>query len=291
MPTSEEPISLPSGGALYIEGASSGDPVLFLHGVGGGAWSWRPQRAALAPSRPIFTWEARGRGSALPLGEFGFADFYADAREALAAVIESARRPAFLVGHSLGAFLALALACDSAAAVRGLCLIDPFYASGDGRAIVPIPLALAARFFLVPFLRSSSAENAIIRRLSRWFFQRTFENRERMEAAWQDQRQHGPLIFPRLLREALGAPTGVALRPFAAEIAAPTMVLQATGRGRLRAPELVSVLRERLGPHFHHEVVSGGHYLQLDQPDVVNRHLERFLASYATISPSASSSG
>ncbi|HXF34449.1 MAG TPA: alpha/beta hydrolase [Candidatus Acidoferrales bacterium] len=280
VPQAEELVMLPSGGTLRVEGPDT-DPILFLHGAAGGAWSWSPQRAAFATKRRICTWEARGHGTAARVEDAGLRELYVDARQGLAAVIDLVRRPALVVGHSVGALLAMALACDVGAAVRALFLIDPLYVTVDGRGLVKDSIVPFARAFAAPLLRSYRTNGFVSRRFTRWAFERMFVDRERMEAAWRYQCLQIPLEYPRLLREALGARSGFPIRDYAAEIAEPTYIVEAVhGVRRPVDPKLVETLRRRLGPNFHHETVDGGHYLQLDRPDEVNEHLGRFLEAY-----------
>jgi pimeloyl-ACP methyl ester carboxylesterase len=71
------------------------------------------------------------------------------------------------------------------------------------------------------------------------------------------------------------------LSDFAREIVAPVELLEGSpAAGRVRFPRLIATLHERLGPNFRHEVIGGGHYLQLDRPAEVNARLERFLERY-----------
>ena len=172
---------LRSGGTLRIEGPDA-DPILFLHGAAGGAWSWRPQRAAFAATRKVCTWEARGHGTAPCVDDAGLRELYADAREGLGAVIDLVRRPAFVVGHSIGALLAMALACDVGAAVRALFLIDPVYLTRDGRGLVPASIGPFARALAAPLSRSYRTNGLVSRLFTRWAFERMFVDRERMES-------------------------------------------------------------------------------------------------------------
>lgn len=275
----DSPLRLPGGGALHAEGLTDGTPLLLLHGVGGGAWSWRPQREALAPSHRLFVWEARGHGAAAPVSDAGLADYYVDARQALDAVTAQTGRAAIVAGHSMGGLLAIALACDDAPSVRGLFLVDPVYATGDGAAYGHFGPAMGrvALLLCTPVLQSIERDGPMSRAISRWIFTRAFANRDRMEAAWPDQRTQVPVEYPRMLREAFGRPDGFALRDFAAEISQPTFVLEGSAaRGGPRFPELVTTLRERLGARFFNEIISGAHYLQLDEPDAVTERLARF---------------
>ena len=277
-------LSLPSGGALHIEGPPDAPPVLFLHGVGGGAWSWRPQRRALAADERLFVWEARGHGAASRVADAGLADYYADAKEALAVIAAQTRHPAFVVGHSMGGLLAIALACDAASNVAGLFLIDPVYASGDQEAYGHFPPAAGrvARALFSPVLQSFDRNGPMSRWIARKMFEQAFEDRAKMEAAWLDQRGQIPVEYPRMLRESFVRPVGFPLRDFAREIAVPTAIIEGTGHGgRARFPQLTATLNERLGARFSRETIAGGHYLQLDRPDEVNARLRTFLEAYA----------
>jgi len=261
-------LSLRSGAALHVDGPPGGVPLLFLHGLGGGAWSWQPQRAAFSGTHRVFVWEARGHGAAARVDDASIADYYADAREALAAVLDDARRPAVVVGHSAGGFLAIRLACELAGGVRGLFLIEPGYELWS-----KTPLAFAA-----PVL--GPLAGATVGARLHTFFARAFENHERMEAVWPDQAAQVPFEYPQVFREAFAGVKGHPPRDFAKEIHDPTFLLVGSRvplRLRRGIARLASTLREHLGEDFQYESVRGGHYLQLDMPDVVNDRLQRFL--------------
>lgn len=274
--------ALPSGGALLIDGPASAVPVLFLHGVAGGAWSWRPQRADLAAGYRTYTWEARGHGDTPRVADAGLSEYYQDATEALAVIVEQERRPAFVVGHSMGGLLAMALACNVGGGVAGLFLVDPVYATGEEAYGHAGMLAGLMRVLAEPVIGSIQRNGRIAQRISRWMFENSFENRAHMEAAWPDQLTQVPLEYPKMLREAFDRPSGFPLRDFAKEIGDPTFVMEGSvGRKRPRFPRLVDTLRARLGTNFSYETIPGGHYLQLDQPDIVTKRLREFLARYA----------
>lgn len=275
---------LPSGGALHVAGPHGSPPILFLHGVGGAAWSWRLQVDALATTHRLFVWEARGHGSAARVLDAGLSDYYTDAKEALAALTQETGRPAYVVGHSMGGLLAIALACDAATAVKGLFLIDPVYATGTEYGHFSPGLGRAALWLCNPLLGSFARNGRSSRALARWMFERSFEDRARMEAAWQHQRLQIPVEYPRMLRESFGRPTGFELRDFAREVVQPTFLLEGTtGKTKARFPELSATLEQRLGTGFTHETIDGGHYLQADKPDQVNERLRRFVRDEACL--------
>ena len=213
----------------------------------------------------------------------GLADYHLDAREALRAVLDRTGRPPVVVAHSMGGLLALALAADTPAAVGGLFLIEPVYATGEAAyGHLPPGLGRLARVACTPLLRSFARGGPASRAVARGMFALAFEDRDRRDAAWLDQREQQPIEYPRMLAEAFDGPTGFALRDFAREIDAPAFVLEGSvARRGPRFPQLTRTLAERLGPRFAHEAIPGGHYLQLDQPAAVNARLAAFLARYA----------
>jgi pimeloyl-ACP methyl ester carboxylesterase len=257
---------------LTLAGAGHGPALLFFHGVGGAAWSWRPQVDAFGEAFACFVWEARGHGAAPPVADAGLADYYADAREALAAVRELTDARITLIGHSMGGLLAIALAADSPERVNGLVLVDPVYPADDGASAHDLgpfkPLMLQA---MRPLVASFVRDGVVARAISRWIFVNSFTDRTRMESAWADQRQQIPVEYPKMFFEAFGQPEGFPVRPFAQEIGVPSLVFNP------RSAELVRALEARLGERFACERIAGGHYLQLDRPVEVNERLRRFL--------------
>lgn len=122
-------------------GAEEGQlPVLFLHSLAGHNGHWQAQLAHLRPYRRAVAidWRGHGRSAATDEGDFSFSTL-AEEVAATAAAIGLERF--VLVGHSLGAVVALELAASHPAQVAGLLLVDP---SGDFRQV---PEAMIAPFF------------------------------------------------------------------------------------------------------------------------------------------------
>jgi pimeloyl-ACP methyl ester carboxylesterase len=254
-------VALPSGGALHVSGPQRARPFLLLHGVGGGAWSWAPQAAALARTHRVFVWEARGHGAARAVRDAGLGDYYRDAREALDVVAQGG--PAWIGGHSMGGLLALALSADRPGGVAGLALVDPVYAPEGGAHGGPL-LARSARTLLAPFVASMRRDGVVARAVARRVFAASFVDRACMERAWRAQRTQVPVEYPKMMYEAFEGPTNFDNRAFAREIAVPTLLLEPLAAPRPRFPQLVRELF-RLGERFGYLAVDGGHYLQLDR--------------------------
>ncbi len=268
-------LRLPSGGALHHDGCGDGPPILFLHGVAGGAWSWEPQAQAFAGSFHCARFEARGHGSAAPVADAGLADYFADSLEALDAV--TARLPAVVAGHSMGGLLAMALAAERPDQVKALVLVEPVY-NPAGTPHASGPLGGAVRGLLPALVRSVQRNGRVTQTVARMMFERSFEDRDEMRKWWPVQSRQVPLEYPRMLYEGFAGTTGFPNRAFALEIDAPVLLVEgSSARSGARFPELVRDLRARLGPRFEYHVLRGGHYLQLDGARQLNEQMRSFL--------------
>ncbi|SNY47152.1 alpha/beta fold hydrolase [Paractinoplanes atraurantiacus] len=94
----------PDGTRLTVRREGTGDPIVLLHGSGGGLHSWDPLVAQLAGSYELWIPARRGYApSDAPPTRKSFKDEVAD----VTAVLTAVGRPTHLVGASYGAILAL----------------------------------------------------------------------------------------------------------------------------------------------------------------------------------------
>ncbi len=116
-----------SGGALdgldlHWIGKGRGPAVVFLHGLGGFAESWRPTMAALARRHTVLAVDLPGCGrSAKPAGRYDL-EFFADAVHGCLDALGIAQ--ATLVGHSLGGAVAVTCALRRPSRVERLALVS-----------------------------------------------------------------------------------------------------------------------------------------------------------------------
>jgi pimeloyl-ACP methyl ester carboxylesterase len=111
-------------GGFSIIDAGEGPPVLMLHGLGGTKASFLPSIAALAPSFRTVAVDLLGSGdSDKPLGASYSPEFQARAVEQLLDALELER--AHIVGHSMGARVALELGFAHPDRTDGLVLMTP----------------------------------------------------------------------------------------------------------------------------------------------------------------------
>lgn len=115
----------PEGKLFVDDGGAPGRPVLFIHGLGGSSRQWQAQLAHLRPTRRAVALDLRGHGDSEPAGDpsaYTLDGYVAD----VAAVADAVELERFvLVGHSLGATVALEYAALNPERVAGLLLVDP----------------------------------------------------------------------------------------------------------------------------------------------------------------------
>lgn len=115
----------------YVEGASSGLPLVMLHGIGMRWQTFLSVLPALAFRYHTFALDLRGHGeSARTPGHYQIEDYAADVIDFLC---EQVRAPAVLIGLSLGGNIAIQIAASAPALVHALVLEEPafYFASKD----------------------------------------------------------------------------------------------------------------------------------------------------------------
>jgi pimeloyl-ACP methyl ester carboxylesterase len=124
----DQEIRSADGTRLVVRRAGAGDPVVLLHGSGGGLHSWAGVAERLAGSYELWMPARRGYGpSDIPAARKSFKDEVID----LSAVIEAAGQPVHLVGASYGATLALHKAATEPGRLRSLAVFEPpLFAAG-----------------------------------------------------------------------------------------------------------------------------------------------------------------
>lgn len=113
-------------GELSVTQAGEGDglPLLFLHADSGRAEQWREVMAELGPERRTAAFDFRGSGESAPArdGDYSYAGRAGDVAAVLTAL---SWERSVLVAHSGGAAVALEFAAQQPSRVAGLLLVDP----------------------------------------------------------------------------------------------------------------------------------------------------------------------
>jgi len=147
-----------------------GTAVVALHGLTSTYVSFMGVAERLAGRRPLFALDVRGRGdSDKPDGPYGMAQHARDVAQAIRAL---GLGPSIIVGHSMGAFIAAALAASAPELVSGLILVDGGFA---------FPMNEAAR---------KSFDSGLANRIAQ--LQQTYPSRQAYRDFWRSQPQFPP---------------------------------------------------------------------------------------------------
>jgi 3-oxoadipate enol-lactonase len=104
---------------IHYEHKGSGDPILFLHGLGSCGADWLFQIPVFSKKYHVFTPDLRGHGKSEKKGPYSITQAASDMKE----FIEKLKiGPVHLVGLSYGSFVALQLALTSPHLVKSLTL-------------------------------------------------------------------------------------------------------------------------------------------------------------------------
>ena len=244
---------MPQVNGLYFEehgGGNPGPPLVFVHGAGGNRLHWPPALRRLTGCRTLAV-DLPGHGRSTAEGEVGidlFARRLADAYGALGGP------PPVLVGHSMGAAIALTCALSDPARWSGLVLL------GAGARLKVNPR-------LLEDVGRPDAFGDAVERILTWSFDAAAPPRL-LELARARLIETGASLLEADLR----ACDGFDVTGRLPEIRLPTSIL--VGRtDRMTPPALSEELRAGIdGAHL--EVVDrAGHMLMLEQPVVVARAL------------------
>lgn len=213
--STDDPTRVNQDGDSYLSLEGGGTPLVLLHGIGSNADSFRPLIAALLGARTVMAWDAPGYGNAEPLAEdWPTASQYAARLLGLLDRVQPG--PVDLVGHSLGALMAVRFALEHPERVRSLALISPALGYRGTRG-GELPAAVAAR---VDDLHTLGAEGLARTRAAR-LVHRAAERIDIVTAVASAMRQ---VRLPGYLHASRMLATGDLLAD-AAQLAVPTCVV------------------------------------------------------------------
>jgi len=256
----------------YGERWGEGPPVIFLHGVGSVWRDWESILKRCDARAHLFALDLRGCGrSSRPPGAYRMAAF---ARDVIEFMSGRGCEPAVLVGHSLGALVALHVALECPHRIRALVLEDP-------------PLYLAEFFddwVATPYF-SLARELALSGRseteMAATFHEQLKVNRAEAEKLARSTAQ----IDPNLLEAFLDRSIFEGLDPkhmdaMLSRISCPALVLHgAFEKGSVLRRRDVDRARSLLAGAKFLPLSDLGHGLHTDAPEVFSKALNEFLDS------------
>jgi pyruvate dehydrogenase E2 component (dihydrolipoamide acetyltransferase) len=253
--------------------AGEGDPVLLVHGLGGGAANWVLMAPTLAKRRRVIAVDLPGHGGSSPLPPASSLGAFAD--RLLLLLEREQAMPAAVVGHSFGGGLSAALAARHPQAVAALVLVA---ASGvrEGRRLERAMIAAAGYVrpgrLAAPW-RETIARHALLRRA-------VFGAWGAPDAASLTREAVEGLLAPQLLHadtRSAGRALIAGPPPELDRIGCPALVLWGT-RDRLCPLADGYAYARRLGAQLR-TVAGAGHLVIVERPDAILDAIESFLGS------------
>ncbi|PWJ94696.1 flavin reductase (DIM6/NTAB) family NADH-FMN oxidoreductase RutF [Mesorhizobium loti] len=249
--------------------AGSGAPVLLIHGVGMNATIWQDQIASMRDRHDLIAIDMLGHGtSPLPPEHAALSDF---ADQALRLLDHLGLASVSIVGHSMGALVALEIALRAPSRVRSIVCLNAVFRR-------PEALAQAVRQRAAA-LGTHGDPSAIAATLARWFGDPLPESlvgaAATARAALESVDPEGYARTYRLFAHA-DAQHADAL----AGLAAPALFM--TGSDDGNSTPSMSAAMARLAPHGQCLVLSGErHMMAMASPEKVTRHISAFLDAEA----------
>ena len=249
-------IAGPAGSLQVDDGGRGRTPVLFVHSLAGNIGHWSDALERSRAHRRALAFDLRGHGGSARPSDPGAFAMESLAQDVEAVVDAAELERVVLVGHSLGAGVALSYAGAQPDRVERLLLLDPI---GDGTRI---PQAQVQ-----PFLDRLESD----------------QYTATIEAYWATISGPNPGVQERLLRDLRATPPETVVGGFQATIRYDPASALASYRGPTLAVVTpandASFSLHRVGNLPHRLIEGTGHWIQLDRPEEFGGILARFLGS------------
>jgi pimeloyl-ACP methyl ester carboxylesterase len=244
--------------------------VVFLHGVGGGRQGWVAQQAHVARlGWRSLAWDMPGYGDSAMVTPYDFAHL----AQALWQMLDTANiSQAVLVGHSMGAMVALQAWTQKPERIRGLLLAasSPAFGHSDGDFQKQF---LAQR--LAP-LEAGKTMGDIADKLIRTMAAPGGEAAHTVPPNLKSAHQSMSAVPPNTYRAALHALVQFEQRAALPTITVPVLCLAAE-YDRTAPPAVLERMAQKIPGARYACLAGAGHLLQYEQAEAFNAELENFL--------------
>lgn len=247
----------------YINtGPADGETIVFLHGVGLSADAWGAQFDHFSDRFHVVAPDQPGHGQSSPLANANTLEAYGDN---FANFIESFGKPVHLIGHSLGALIAIDLAVRRADIIKSVSALNAVHARSDAALQAVKERAKA----LLGGIRPDNAPT-----LRRWFGS---DLRSPAAMACADWLNHTDLSGYAAAYQVFAqerGPSDTQLRGME------TKALFMTGSEEPNSTPQMSIDMAQLAPAGKAVIIDGAaHMLPMTHPDEVNDQIDQFLNS------------
>ncbi len=256
-------------------GLATQPAVVFLHGVGGGRQGWAPQQAHLAAlGWRSLAWDMPGYGDSPMVSPYDFAQL----AQALWQMLDAAHIvQAVLVGHSMGAMVALQAWTQNPERIRGLLLAASSPAFGHSAGDFQKQF-LAQR--LAP-LEAGKTMGQIAEKLIPSLAAPGGDGAHTMPDGLLSALHSMSAVPPATYRAALQALVQFEQRAALPTITVPVLCLAAE-HDRAAPADVVARMAHKIPGARYACLAGAGHLLHHEQPEAFNAELEKFLKDMPT---------
>ena len=250
---------------LHVEDVGRGQPLLALHGLGGGAWFFSGFARRLSPEYRVIAVDLPGTGRSTSRVPFSIPTWIADLGELLEAHV--GERVA-LVGHSMGTIVSLQAWAAWPDRISSLIFVGGL---PEPRPAIKERLAARAQSVLKTGLAGVGPEAAAAN-----FARATLERQPELVALWEVAFEaQDPAVYVRWCGQLIAA-SAAAILP---TVTAPCVSISGA-EDQYAPPDLVREFVARLPRPVHTEVLPDcGHLPFLEQPDAFAGAVRSFLAA------------
>jgi pimeloyl-ACP methyl ester carboxylesterase len=260
-------------------------PVLLIHGLGDAALLWRDVATALALHTSVLAVDLRGHGDSawIAAADYRVTAMAADIGDLISTL---ALTGLTLVGHSMGAGVALRVAARHPEYIARLVLAD-FGLDADPANVAELRRALRTAHRPYPtvdhYLTVLSTRHPLA---SRDRLRRAAAATTRPNAAGGIELKYDPAILSHLERTAAGsAQTHAEAWHLLAGLRCPVLVLRGAASSVLAGKVANSMVQAVPAAATLRVIPMAGHSIQLDNPAAVSEAITHFLGATATVPP------
>jgi pimeloyl-ACP methyl ester carboxylesterase len=272
----------PAIAVSVVEWSRRGLPCVLLHGFGDAACVWNSLAVRIMPEFRTVAMDFRGHGDSDwdPETRYDTETFAADLTK-IVALLGFERM--ILIGHSLGAAVAIRVAADNAAQVAGLVIVDFGPELGESgidevlRSFIDTPRTFASADAYAEWLsaRRPLAESKELRQLARCCL------RQSASLSWELKSDPALASNSQISRLELsqGRYRYPELWPALERIKCPTLVIRGVGSGILPHDVAARMVERTLSAGRLTTIGGAGHAVMMDNPSEFTSNIINFLAT------------
>ncbi|HEX8702623.1 MAG TPA: alpha/beta hydrolase [Myxococcaceae bacterium] len=259
----------------YEDTGGPGEPIVFSHGLLWNSQLYSQQIAALKGRYRCIAYDHRGQGRSMaPPGKA--IDLRTVYEDAVAFIQALGLAPCHFVGLSMGGFVGLRVAARHPELLRSLVLLDTSAASES--------LWNLSRYWLLTATAHWLGMRPVVDRIMSIYFGKTFLS-DPSRASEREKLRHQLAENPRDVWRAMqGVITRRGVTDELSRITTPTLILVGE-EDVVTRPEMAELLHTRIAGSRLVQLPHVGHMSNLEEPELVNTVLQRFLGGVVTTAP------